>query len=187
MSKFKEYDKRFGKHPGDDIEVAENKNDSSHWIATFIAFIFQLFLLGPNKNYRNPLKVIFEGSVFFAVNAFFLFSENSINVFMEILNLGNDAEKLIHSFIYLYLMVQCIRGIWIIGGWNQNPVVRPINIAVSSGGIRGHNSRPYYKTDTNHLPNAIDDTYSWMNSKMQSMTPNQRENYFPVPPPSEKT
>ena len=179
MSKFKEYEKRYGKHPGDNVVVNDvNGNSSSNFIATSIAFVFQLFFTGPNKNWRNPLAVVIVGLFFLVINAFILFNENMVNSFVEFFNFGESMETLMRATVYIYLIIQCIRGVWIVGGWNQNPIGRPLNIIPGAGGIRRGGSRAYYKTNTNHLTDAIGETGSWMNSKMQSMTPNQRESYL---------
>jgi hypothetical protein len=186
MSKFKEYDKRYGKHPGDNVVVNDVKNnDSSNFIATSIAFIFQLFFTGPNKNWRNPLAIIAMGILFLGLHVFLLFSESRVNSFVEFFNFGKSMEIVMHATVYIYLIIQSIRGLWIIGGWNQNPIGKPLNIVPGAGGIHrrgGVNasggSRPYYKTNTSHLEDAMGATSSWMNSKMQKMTPNQREGYL---------
>tara|TARA_R110001592_G_scaffold297386_1_gene567892 strand:- start:1009 stop:1572 length:564 start_codon:yes stop_codon:yes gene_type:complete len=179
MSKFKEYEKRYGKHPGDNVVSYDTKNDvNSNLVATSIAFVFQLFFTGPNKNWRNPLSVIVIGLFFLSVNAFFLFNQSMFNSLLDFFNFGEGIQVLMRGVFCIYLIIQCIRGIWIIGGWNQNPIGRPLNVVPGAGGIRRGGSRAYYKTNTNHLEDAMGATTSWMNSKMQSMTPNQRESYL---------
>lgn len=179
MSKFKEYDKRYGKHPGDNVVVNDVKNnDSSNFIATSIAFIFQLFFMGPNKNWRNPLAVIAMGILFLGLHLFLLLNQSMFNSLLDFFNFEEGIRVLMGGVFCIYLIIQCIRGIWIIGGWNQNPIGRPLNVVPGAGGIRRGGSRPYYKNNSNHLEDAIGQTQSWMNSQMQNMTPNQREGYL---------
>lgn len=179
MSKFKEYEKRYGKHPGDDVVVNNVKSsDSSNVIATSIAFIFQLFFTGPNKNWRNPLSVVVMGLMFLGLHIFLLFNQSMFNSLVGFFNFGDSIQVLMRGVFCIYLIIQCIRGIWIIGGWNQNPIGRPLNVIPGAGGIVRGGSRGYYKKNTNHLEDAIGSTNSWMNSQMQSMTHNQRESYL---------
>ena len=100
--------------------------------------------------------------------------------------------KLMTRLLCVGVILQCVRGIWIIGGWNQHPVggYQYVNVpksgyirkggsrAYSSQNMRPGDSRPYYTINSNVLPDAIGETKSWMNSKMQSMTNNQRERYL---------
>lgn len=74
MSKFKEFDQRFGKLPGDDVVTTDSSNQKdAHLIANFIAFIFRLLFTGTNRNWKNPIAIIAMGFIFLAINLIFSF------------------------------------------------------------------------------------------------------------------
>ncbi len=180
MSKFEEFDKRFGKFPWEDkpeqnVETKEEKNI----LASFVAIIFQVLFTGPNRNWTNPLSVIALGFVFLVINLYFLFNPSLIESFFVYVGLEGGLLKFMTGLVCIGVITQCVRGIWIIGGWNQHPIegYQYRNIP-RSGHIVSSSSRPYYTTNSSTLPDAIGETHSWMNSKMQSMTNNQRESYL---------
>ncbi len=180
MSQFQEFDKRFGKLPGEDILATHSSNQKdADLIANFIAFIFQLLFTGPNRNWKNPLAIIALGFIFLTINLYFLFNPYLIEYFFINVGFENTMLKLMTGLVCIGVIVQCVRGIWIIGGWNQHPEggYQYVNVP-KSGYIRKGDSRAYYTINSNVLPDAIGETYSWMNSKMQSMTNNQREKYL---------
>lgn len=179
MSKFKEFEKRYGKLPGDDkINHQSNQNDKKYILVGLIIFIFQLFITGPNKNYKNPLVIVSMGLVLLTTNTFFLFNESIIKSFISFFDFGVNMKIFMTAVVYIFLIVQFLRGIWIIGGWNQSSNVSNSNQTDLNSITLNTTTKPYNTQSTNELPNAIEETYHWMNSQMQSMSNKQREDYL---------
>ena len=177
-TKFKEFEKRYGKLPGAYTATTNKDEIQTNVVVNCITIVFQLFITGPNKNWRNPLAIIGSGIVLLGSHLLLLFSQTAIEKFIHFIDFGNSIAIVMHATIYIYTIIQCIRGIWIIGGWNQNPIGYSYKQLPPSGKIVRGGSRAYYKNNPSVLPNAISETYSWMNSQMQSMTNRQRENYL---------
>tara|TARA_Y100000389_G_scaffold204690_1_gene258905 strand:- start:3901 stop:4467 length:567 start_codon:yes stop_codon:yes gene_type:complete len=180
MSKFEEFDKRFGKLPllKDVSETDVKKEEEPNVLASFVAIILQVLFTGPNRNWTNPLSVIALGFLFLIINLYFLFNLDLSESFFGYLGFERGTLKFMTGLACIGFIVQCVRGVWIIGGWNQHPVEGYQYRNIPYSGHVSSSSRPYGTTDSNKLPDAIGETHSWMNSKMQSMTNNQRESYL---------
>ena len=190
MSRFEEYEKRFGKHLSSELNLKNQPQTNNEeegkmpiilYPFLFIRFIFQLFVAGPDVRWQNPIPVILMGLFLFFFNGYILLVENDlITDFVEIFIDDTTTKKGVAGFIGLLLIIQCLRAIFIVGGWNQISDGKPLTPEqkkrlaslpdtrpVTGGGSSYSNQEDEFQTVRNI-----------MNQKMAQMSNSQKIDYL---------
>lgn len=185
MSQFEYYEKRWGKIKEEKTPQPEsNKNSSLSAIVLspllVVRFVLQLFVTGPDRQSQNPIQVILMGLFLFVFNLYLIFNIDLVDGFFgTFLTEGSGIHTGVTGLAALFVIFQCLRAIFIIGGWNQvyvSKYSRPFK-----GGYQYIASNDN-SNQSNGSGSGSDDNFSkvnnLMNQHMEQLTNSQKINYL---------
>ena len=189
---FEYYEKRWGKPEHlKNIEEKRNKeekkvrqrNSRIKFIGIpvyILRFIVQLFITGPDRKWQNPLAVISMGLFLWLFNAYLIFHLFLIEGFVGIfLTKGSGIYEVTLGCTALFLILQCLRAVFIIGGWNQvyiSKYARPFKGGYQYVAELSNDSQS--SSSGNHSNDEFTKVNRLMNQHMAQLTNSQKINYL---------